>query len=112
MVTRRSLLLAFLVFAGPAAAEDWRALSGAEIRVVLTGATVSYDPDTQVFFETGRTRYRLLRDRWGWWEIRGDSYCSLWPPGEDWTCFAVERRGGRLRFIDPDGVITEATLSE
>ncbi len=113
MVTRCTLA-ALALAAAPAAAETWRSLTGAEIAAALTGRTVIYGPDEQVFFPTGRTRHRLLGDRWGWWEVRGDAYCSLWPPREDWECFEVEQdmTGARLRFTDAEGQVTEGGIAE
>lgn len=115
MVTRHAALALFLAAAaGAAAGSEWRPLSGEALREALSGRTVVYGPDEQTFLETGRTRYRLLGDRWGWWEVRADRYCSLWPPAEEWTCYAVEAHGdgARLRFTGPDGTVTEGTFGE
>ena len=111
--TRPCLCVVAGLAALPAAASDWRPLTGAEIAAALAGQTIVYDPDEQTFFDTGRTRYRLLKDRWGWWEVRDDTYCSLWPPAEEWACHGVEAAAdGRIRFTDPDGIVTEGRPAE
>ena len=56
---------------------------------------------------------RLLRDRHGWWEIRGGALCLLWPPREDWECAQVALGPGpAVRFDFPDGTVTEGVFRE
>ena len=101
--------MSLLILASGNLEEVWYPISDTALLELLAGRTVVYDLDEQVFFENGRTRYRVFRDRWGWWEIQNGQYCSLWPPSEDWTCFGAETNATRdkIRFTDPDGVIFE-----
>ena len=89
-------------------------LEGASLAEVLAGQNVIYDPDEQKFFENGRTRYRVFRDRWGWWELQEGRYCSLWPPAEIWECFDTEISpdGARLRFTSAEGIVTEGVFEK
>ena len=113
-MTTRHLALAFCLIALPAAAEEggWTPLAGDALEAALAGRTLSYGPDDQTFYETGRTRYRLLGSRWGWWEIREGRYCALWPPREDWDCFDTHTRGEVIRFTGPEGEIYLGTYAE
>ena len=77
-------------------------MTGADIRGMLSGATVltprpDHQPIRQVFYESGRTLYDDGRDSWGYWEVRGDAYCSQWPPSAGWVCYRMWRwqRGGK-----------------
>lgn len=109
---RRFALIALL--AGPVEAADWVPMDGAAIRAALTGATVRYSGDTaQDFRESGRTLYtRKGRDSWGYWEVRGDRYCSQWPPSELWACYDMARQGDAIRFIGAAGDTTDGVLAE
>jgi hypothetical protein len=58
----------------------------------------------------------------GDWRVEAGNYCSRWPPGDEWTCYAVEIDGRaacasstlgqyqRGAFRDGGGVITLADL--
>jgi hypothetical protein len=39
----------------------------------------------------------------GRWEVRGATYCSLWPPGKTWSCYFVAEDGATLTFISKNG---------
>ncbi len=95
-------LLATFVFlaAAPVAAEEWRPLTGGEIRDALTGRTVDYDAASQDFRSTGRTLYNAGADSWGMWRVENDRYCSQWPPNSRWDCYDVDLSadGGAVRF--------------
>ncbi|MEO0937044.1 MAG: hypothetical protein AAFY38_02700 [Pseudomonadota bacterium] len=108
----RHLALAALIIATPALAGEWTKLTGPEIAEALTGRTLVWDDTTQDFRASGKTLYTHKgRDSWGNWEVRGDQYCSQWPPNSLWSCYDMTRSGGRLRFIGAGaGDITEAEV--
>lgn len=116
MATRRPrprhvIAAALAALAAPLAAQadGWIPVEGEALRALLLENTLIYGLDEQIFFENGRTRYTLLKHRWGWWELRDGRHCTLWPPREDWECFTAERAadGNRIRFTGPDGIVTE-----
>jgi hypothetical protein len=96
---------AFLVFAPDlAAAEGWQRLDGEGIKAALAARVLGYPDGTlQDFFADGRTLYG---ESWGRWTVRGDRYCSQWPPSDRWTCHAVEQSGLDILFTDDAGVAT------
>ncbi len=91
-------------------AQEWTPLDGSGIHAALTGEIVDYDTAWQDFRVSGRTLYHRGRDSWGYWEVRGDQYCSLWPPSDLWACYGVARQGDRIRFIGAAGDVTDGTL--
>ncbi|WP_431299300.1 hypothetical protein [Tabrizicola sp. BL-A-41-H6] len=93
----RGWVVALALWPGVAGAEEWRALSGAEIRSALSARVLQYeDAVAQDFFADGRTLYG---ESWGRWRVEGDAYCSIWPPSDRWDCLAVEARGIDVRFL-------------
>ena len=89
--------MALALWPGCAAAEEWRALSGAEITSALSARVLQHeDGVAQDFFADGRTLYG---GHWGRWRVDVDAYCAVWPPSDRWVCFAVEARGLELRFL-------------
>ena len=87
-----------------AAAEDWKRLDGPGITAALAARVLGYpDGKLQDFFADGRTLYG---ESWGRWEVRGDRFCSQWPPSDRWTCHAVDQSGLDIRFTDDAGVTT------
>ncbi len=107
----RRIMVVLLLLAGPAHGQDWAPLTGPEIEALLTDATVSYGTARQRFFPSGRTLYNAGRDSWGYWSVRGDQYCSNWPPADRWDCYDMTASGEAVRFIDANGGITEGTRS-
>jgi hypothetical protein len=107
----RGLVLA-LVLASPSMvlAEDWQALTGAEISTALTARVLGYDGgEMQNFFADGRTLYEVKGgESWGKWKVEGDQFCSVWPPSDHWACYDLQRDGtGRsLRFVGSDGAVS------
>lgn len=99
--------------AGPALA-DWQKMTGAQIAEALTGAKLEYADAWQEFYASGRTLYNAGADSWGYWQVRGEAYCSQWPPAGGWACYAMEREdaSGKLRFIGDSGDISEGTIAE
>lgn len=98
-------LVAILGFASTiAAAEDWQRLEDQGITKALAARVLGYPDGTlQDFFADGRTLYG---ESWGRWEVRGDVYCSQWPPSDRWDCYAVEQSGLDIRFTDDAGGTT------
>ena len=107
----RSLIMLMILFGVPAEAE-WERISGPDIVGALTEKTLVYDGATQHFYASGRTLYNAGRDSWGYWEARGDQYCSKWPPGDLWACYKVERDGDQVRFVAVDGSSTVGRYAE
>ena len=107
-------LTAILVVIWPACAmaEEWVALTGDEIRGALTDRKLVYANAWQDFRASGRTLYNAGADSWGYWQVRGDQYCSQWPPSDLWACYDMARSGERLRFIGQGGDTTEAAYAE
>lgn len=84
----------FTALAMPAIAAE-RPLTGAEIDALIKGNTVAGHSDKgnwkQYFAASGETAY-LSGDApasYGAWDIRGDKFCSQWPPNDRWTCYDV-----------------------
>lgn len=90
----------------------WEPMSGAQIETALTGRVLQYTSAHQDFRASGRTRYVAGRERWGYWRVQGDSYCSQWPPSDLWACYTMARSGDQLRFIGAAGDTTDATYSD
>ncbi|MCX7888166.1 MAG: hypothetical protein N2422_00360 [Rhodobacteraceae bacterium] len=97
-----------VLLAAPVAAKDWTRLDGAEVRRALSERKLQYeDGSWQTFANDGGTSMQRGRYMRGRWEVRGDSYCALWPPSQDWACYRVERnaRQQSLRFTAQDGQV-------
>ncbi|MEX3007404.1 hypothetical protein [Hoeflea sp. TYP-13] len=73
----------------PALAEE-RRLSGKEIASLLPEITASIGSIKQTFAADGGTVFtqdgRVSNGRW---RVRGDFYCSTWPPSGAWRCYEV-----------------------
>ncbi|WP_299830576.1 hypothetical protein [uncultured Roseobacter sp.] len=97
-----------------AAAETvvWMPLTGDEVQQALTDRKLQYDSAWQEFRASGRTLYNAGADSWGYWRVRGDQYCSQWPPSDLWACYGMARSGDRVRFIGAGGDITDATYAD
>ena len=104
------LALAMALLAGGAQAEDWAPMSGEDIAKALTGQVLRYESAWQDFRASGRTLYNAGRDSWGYWAVREDQYCSMWPPSDLWECYDMTRLGNRVRFIDATGAVTEGQM--
>jgi hypothetical protein len=95
-VFKRTFLMAtFLVAASTCGAET---LTGTQIEPALNDVTVWYEPlsatsPRQFFNKNGQTPYvdAAGTKTFGAWLVRGDKYCSQWPPSEHWTCYGVAR---------------------
>lgn len=105
---RQLALLAVLIATPASAHEDghWRALAASEISYALNERIYVYEGgETQRFYASGRTLYNAGQDSWGYWAVRGDQYCSQWPPADGWSCYDMDgdEESGAIRFIAPDG---------
>lgn len=94
-----------VVAAVPPAAADSK-LTGPKIRAVLTDTTVyqyrsASRPWRQYFAADGATPYYGSNGpaSHGKWQVRGDQYCSLWPPSNAWSCYDVTTRVENGRTI-------------
>jgi hypothetical protein len=92
---------------------DWVTLSRSEIGETLSDRKLVYDGATQVFYASGRTLYNAGRDSWGYWQVRGDSYCSQWPPSGLWDCYQLDiGPAGQLRFVGSGGSFSTGVFAE
>lgn len=110
----RSLLGFVTLFAAPALAQDWVVLKGARIERALDDRSVIYEAARQKFYASGRTLYDNGRPSWGYWAVRGDQYCSQWPPADGWACYdlAVTPDGSGVKFISQTGYETKGLFEE
>ena len=108
----RATMLCMALWAGPFAAQEapWQPMAGAEITQALTGPVVDYANAWQDFRASGRTLYPAAAEPWGSWAVRGNQYCSMWPPSDLWACYDVEGRGDAVRFVGPAGDMTEGRV--
>jgi hypothetical protein len=97
---RWALVLA--VIATPVWAGD--KLDGAAIGAALTGKALTFDDgSSQSFKPDGDTIYTKGKASIGHWQVRGDRYCSVWPPSDHWACYDVTSAGSTITFTADDG---------
>jgi hypothetical protein len=104
----RFVLAATLCFAGLCAQAAELKLSGAEIRTTLAGHVVKGAGNngdwSQDFEARGATTYSQGNSNSpGLWDVRGDQYCSAWPPNKSWSCYDVMLDGTGIAFVGKDG---------
>jgi len=108
-------ILPGLPAAAALAGDGWEPLDGDGIRRALTERRLNFaGGGWQTFAEDGGTMRQdggLTRGRW---EVRGDRFCAIFPPAEDWTCHAVARnaQARSIRFTAGDGTTTEGIYSD
>lgn len=104
----RTTLLAVLLSAAPALAEDWQRLDDAGITTALSARVLLYEEgSTQNFFTDGQTLYEAGGvESWGTWWVEGGLYCSTRPPCDIPACYGVEVQGVDLRFTSKGGEVT------
>ncbi|MEL6958501.1 MAG: hypothetical protein AAGL89_06055 [Pseudomonadota bacterium] len=96
-----------------AAGAEFQPMTGEEISFALTNRALIYtDGATQDFRASGATLYDAGRPSWGNWAVRGDQYCSQWPPSDGWACYDMARDGEVLRFIAEDGSVSDGSYLE
>lgn len=83
-------------------------LTGPEIQTFLqdhsfTGTDAGHAVQ-QSFQNSGATFYSVDGNQsQGLWQVRGDQYCSQWPPHEGWACYGVSADEKTVTFISSDG---------
>lgn len=108
----KRLLTALLLAPLALWAEDWPVMTGDQITAALTDRDLVYENATQRFYASGRTLYNAGQDSWGYWAVRGDQYCSQWPPADGWDCYGMAQSGDVLRFIGVDGSFTDGSYAK
>ena len=96
MISKRTacLAVAAALLATPAVAAE-RPLKGPEIEALLNGNTVSGQNINgvwkQYFNANGETIYVAPEKppSIGEWNVKGDQFCSQWPPSDHFVCYAV-----------------------
>lgn len=84
-----------LLLASSSAWAGEQKLSGTEIQLALNDHTYGGVGEEgksweQIFQKSGVTFYATGgAQSQGKWEVRGDQYCSQWPPNEAWACYDV-----------------------
>ena len=105
---RASLLIVFLLTATAAFAEE-RKLTGDEISALLAEKTVVGTDAKgkqwkQVFQKGGLTIYSQGdANSNGFWRVKGDQYCSQWPPNDSWACYDMTGEGDHATFVSSTG---------
>ncbi|MEP6565716.1 MAG: hypothetical protein ABJB10_11305 [Mesorhizobium sp.] len=110
--------LAILFATTPAfcASADEVTMKGADILASLKGAHVEGPDWTQSFDDGGGTLYvKGSNQSQGRWDVRGDQYCSLWPPSDVWACYAMtidssDPATEKVTWISADGARSAAHL--
>jgi hypothetical protein len=106
------VIAASIMLPGAALAQDWQPMTGSQITAALTDRDLVYENATQRFYTSGRTLYNAGRDSWGYWAVRGDQYCSQWPPADGWDCYDMAALGSAVRFIGEDSSTTDGVFAE
>ncbi len=85
---------------------------GAAVEALLNDSTAWYLPlgsrsARQYFNKNGDTPYidASGQKTFGRWMMRGDQYCSAWPPSDHYTCYDVEKG------VSPNGTPTITFVS-
>lgn len=107
------MMVSFPLFA--LADGGFRPLSGQEIRATLADAKLLYldrsngEPNGiwQMFRMDGQTLY-VSGDggggqSWGTWFVKGNRYCSTWPPSTHASCYDVTRSDDLIKFRGTQG---------
>ncbi len=107
----RRFALILAIWPGFLAAEEFQTLSGEGILATLTEQKLDYgDGVWQTFEPSMLTQYFAGGPSEGRWAVRGDQYCSLWPPSDLWACYDVQQKGQTIRFVDDAGNTTDGVL--
>ena len=103
----RTLAIAVLCLAAPALAAETK-LKGPEIQTLLADKTLAgadaAHKSEQLFQASGVTYYTVDgAQSQGLWQVRGDQFCSQWPPNEHWSCYDVLVDGETVVFQSSSG---------
>jgi hypothetical protein len=85
-----------LIIGSGAVTAGERKLTGPEIEAMLADVTVTGKAANgdwkQHFSAQGQTTYVGPGEApsSGNWRVKGDQYCSVWPPSGNWVCYGVE----------------------
>ena len=102
---------ALILSVSSASGETWQPLKGADIGAALAGVQLAYtDGASQRFYANGHTEYQDGRPSAGQWQVRGDQYCSVWPPSASWVCYDMFARADWLRFVGDSGVPSDGRV--
>src|SRR4051812_26624292 len=116
MSMRLKLVLATTMALALPAAADEVPMNGPAILKTLTGAHVEGSNWSQNFEAGGATVYTGAdgKQSSGRWDVRGDEYCSQWPPSDVWACYAMAADttadGITIIWINADGSRESARL--
>lgn len=105
----KALLALFCLVTGAVAGEP---VKGVDIEPLLNDTTAYYLPLSataarQFFNKNGETIYidAAGAKTIGAWLVRGDGYCSVWPPSDHYVCYPIEKSTGA------DGKVTYTFVS-
>jgi hypothetical protein len=116
MSIRLALIVAMIASLASPASADEVPMRGADILKTLTGARVEGSNWAQSFEVGGATVYTGAdgKQSSGRWAVRGDEYCSQWPPSDVWACYAMATDtaadGITIIWISADGSRESARL--
>lgn len=83
-------------------------LDGAAIQALLADHSFAGDDggrhSEQIFQAAGATYYSVEgAQSQGRWTVRGDRFCSQWPPSDGWSCYEVMVEGPSVIFVSASG---------
>lgn len=107
------IFLAMATTSSTAFATEWQRLGTGEIGSTLNEQSLIYEGASQVFYVDGRTLYESSGPSWGEWREISGKYCSLWPPGAEWSCYDLDISSDKtvVRFVDSFGNETKGTFT-
>lgn len=85
-----------------------RRLDGPAVTAALSEHVLAGDDrgrkTEQMFQKHGTTYYSVDGSQsQGRWQVRGNQYCSQWPPGDGWSCYDVLADGGLIALVAKSG---------
>ena len=98
-----------LILLCTAAEAEERKLTGDEIATLLADRTVVGTDKggkqwKQIFQKGGLTIYSQGdANSNGFWRVKGDQYCSQWPPNDSWACYDMTGEGDHATFVSSSG---------
>jgi hypothetical protein len=113
---RRPIIICSFLLVSPASFAESVKLSGDDIISALSDRTLQGSRDdgkpwSQIFQKSGVTYYSVDgAQSQGVWQVRGDHYCSQWPPNQSWTCYEMMRDDKTYSFISASGKRSMGTL--